>query len=86
MCPTGHCCGNATEKSGDNAVNTALGALSALGVNLVKGDEICHTSTSTSIERTKDGNTATWNFKCITGANGLVATAFSVAAATFMMA
>merc|ERR1711981_1292825 len=81
-CPAGHCCGNATEKnvSGtDAAVQTGLAALSSLGINLgPKGDEVCHTSTSTTMERTKDGTKKEYNFKCIVGAHGLVATALSV--------
>lgn len=90
-CPAGHCCGYASEKntSGtDDAVKTGLNALASLGINILgaKGDEICHTSTSTVVERTKDGTKKEYNFKCIVGAHGLVATALSVAAATFMMA
>lgn len=67
-CPAGHCCGEAKENTSgtDKAVETGLAALASLGINLgPKGDEICHTSTSTKVERTKDGVKKEYSFKCI---------------------
>lgn len=87
-CPAGHCCGTASDKTSGDAVSAGLGALGGLvGVNLgPKGDEICHTSTSSLVERTIDGSKKEQNFKCIQGATQVAATVLSVAAATFMMA